>query len=206
MSEMVFKKAEPGDSVWAGERLLETMLGFGVNVFGLGSKKRALEVLSSFFEKRTNRLSYQYSYIAQIEGNPAGLLLILPGSRLMRANLATAVQVFSVYRFAEIAELVKRTIHMIDEEKAAKDELYVGNVAVSPQFRRRGIGHKLLEFAENFAIENEMKKLSLMVEIENSAAIALYEKYGFLEKEKYLNPDHLQETGSLGSVKMVKEI
>ena len=70
-------------------------------------------------------------------------------------------------------------------------EGYVTNVAVLPEYRRRGIGKKLLEFViENS--KNELEFISLEVRVSNVAAISLYESFDFknvgLRKRFYTNP------------------
>ena len=72
-----------------------------------------------------------------------------------------------------------------NEENIPNDELYIGHLAVTEKFRRQGIGLKLLEHAEEKAREKGLPKLSLLTEIENSAARALYEKYGFRLNRHY---------------------
>ncbi|MGN1123189.1 MAG: ribosomal protein S18-alanine N-acetyltransferase [Eubacterium sp.] len=54
-------------------------------------------------------------------------------------------------------------------------EGYVTNVAVLPEYRRRGIGHALLLKC----MENDMDFITLEVRQSNSPAINLYEKSGF---------------------------
>ena len=48
--------------------------------------------------------------------------------------------------------------------------------------QRQGIATKLIEFAEDWAKEQDVKRLELTVITENEPAIALFEKTGF-EKE-----------------------
>ena len=51
---------------------------------------------------------------------------------------------------------------------------------VKPEYRRKGIGRKLLYKA---LIENEPKEMMLFVDIDNTPAIRLYESLGFVKKE-----------------------
>lgn len=71
------------------------------------------------------------------------------------------------------------------------DEGYINNVAVEPAARRHGVGEALLEVFCRFG-EAHLAFLTLEVRHSNSAAIALYEKHGFLEagrrKNYYQNP------------------
>ena len=72
------------------------------------------------------------------------------------------------------------------------DECYIANVAVHPDFRRRGIGQMLLRGLFDFAARRESAFLSLEVRPSNAAAIALYEREGFrragLRRNFYTDP------------------
>ncbi len=59
------------------------------------------------------------------------------------------------------------------------DEGYIGNVAVLPAFRRRGIADALLDAAEALAREMGLRFLTLEVRAGNAPAVALYEKHGY---------------------------
>ena len=59
------------------------------------------------------------------------------------------------------------------------DEGYITNVAVHPDFRRRGIAQKLLDVFESFATANKLAFLTLEVRESNYGAIALYGSRGY---------------------------
>lgn len=61
------------------------------------------------------------------------------------------------------------------------DEGYITNVAVFPEYRRSGIAAKILEVYLNFAEANQLAFVTLEVRPTNTAAIALYQRYGFEE-------------------------
>ncbi|SHO46816.1 GNAT family N-acetyltransferase [Desulfopila aestuarii] len=52
-------------------------------------------------------------------------------------------------------------------------------MSVSPDHWRNGIGSRLLEYLESWAIENEVEKLELEVWSNNENAICLYKKKGY---------------------------
>ena len=51
--------------------------------------------------------------------------------------------------------------------------------AVAPDFRNRGIGSRILDFAVSYFVELGMKRLRLHVYKDNPNAIRLYERKGF---------------------------
>ncbi|MCR5481858.1 MAG: ribosomal protein S18-alanine N-acetyltransferase [Clostridia bacterium] len=71
------------------------------------------------------------------------------------------------------------------------DEGHITNVAVAPEFRRRGIGEAMLTRLIELAEAEDIMKFTLEVRISNLQAQALYEKLGFepagLRKGYYLD-------------------
>jgi ribosomal-protein-alanine N-acetyltransferase len=59
------------------------------------------------------------------------------------------------------------------------DEAHISTLCVRPEYRRRGIGELLLLTMIELAEEKNATAVTLEVRISNSAAEALYEKYGF---------------------------
>lgn len=70
-------------------------------------------------------------------------------------------------------------------------EGYVTNIAVLPEYRRRGIGKQILDYVIS-TCANELEFISLEVRTSNDAAISLYEYFGFervgLRKRFYTHP------------------
>ncbi|MCX7615075.1 MAG: ribosomal protein S18-alanine N-acetyltransferase [Clostridiales bacterium] len=60
------------------------------------------------------------------------------------------------------------------------DEGYIANVAVHPDFRRKGVGETLINGLLNKASDLGCSFLTLEVRSSNTAAISLYQKYGFI--------------------------
>lgn len=59
------------------------------------------------------------------------------------------------------------------------DEGYISNVAVAPEYRRRGVARKLLERLERRCRDLKLSFMTLEVRASNAPAIALYESRGF---------------------------
>jgi len=58
-------------------------------------------------------------------------------------------------------------------------ELHIGNLAVAREFRRKSIGSTLLRQLLKIAEEKRAEMVTLEVRASNTAAISLYEKFGF---------------------------
>jgi len=59
------------------------------------------------------------------------------------------------------------------------DEGHITNVAVHPDFRRKGIGEALISVLLNHTIEKGIRSHTLEVRASNDPAISLYKKFGF---------------------------
>lgn len=123
-------------------------------------------------------------------------------------NFGTEIEPMKEKHIAEIAEIERLCFSLPWSENALKDELtnenahfltaltfgrvsgYIGvieicgeaditNVAVHPDFRRFGIGRKLLDTAENEASKRKCESITLEVRESNTAAINLYSGNGY---------------------------
>lgn len=72
------------------------------------------------------------------------------------------------------------------------DEAHITTLAVKKEWRRKGIGSKLLEELIKKAKEKDLKFLTLEVRASNYPAINLYKKFGFViegtRRRYYVNP------------------
>ena len=75
---------------------------------------------------------------------------------------------------------------------AVAGEGYVTNIAVFPEFKRRGVASLILFYAFSLARKLGLEFISLEVRESNNSAIALYQKFGFckegIRKNFYDNP------------------
>ena len=72
------------------------------------------------------------------------------------------------------------------------DEGQITNIATHPDFRRQGIGERVVRAIIDYASESGLVSISLEVRESNAAAISLYEKLGFVSvgvrKNFYTSP------------------
>ena len=77
------------------------------------------------------------------------------------------------------------------------DECHIGNIAVHPDYRKKGIASKLLDELLKGCKEHGTNYILLEVRSSNASAQNLYKKYGFKElvirKKYYKNPDGTYE-------------
>ncbi|MBR4049762.1 MAG: ribosomal protein S18-alanine N-acetyltransferase [Clostridia bacterium] len=120
----------------------------------------------------------------------------------------TVIEPMKEEHISEIAEIERLCFSLPWSENALKDELtnenahfltaltfsrvsgYIGiieicgeaditNIAVHPDFRRFGIGKRLLDTAENEAVQRNCESITLEVRESNEAAISLYSGNGY---------------------------
>lgn len=60
------------------------------------------------------------------------------------------------------------------------DEGFFTNVAVHPDARRQGVADALLKTLTAFGAAHKLYRLTLEVRVSNAAAVALYEKHGYV--------------------------
>jgi len=61
------------------------------------------------------------------------------------------------------------------------DEAHVTNVAVHPDYRRKGVGRRIMETLINEAVRLGKERMTLEVRVSNTPAINLYKSLGFEE-------------------------
>lgn len=78
------------------------------------------------------------------------------------------------------------------------DHLWIDNVAVDPGWQARGLGRRLLAFADAEARRRGLPELGLLTNERYTANIAMYERYGYREthREPHLGTDlvHFRKT------------
>ena len=94
----------------------------------------------------------------------------------------------SVFRVATVNGQVAGYVGM----QHILDEGYICNIAVFPEYRRRGVATALLHALDAYAKENGMASISLEVRQSNTAAQQLYSRFDFetvgRRKHFYQNP------------------
>ena len=61
---------------------------------------------------------------------------------------------------------------------------WINRLAVAPDFRRRGYGRRLLQAAEERLRQQGMQVIAALVESDNPASLALFQKAGYVEIDR----------------------
>lgn len=91
-----------------------------------------------------------------------------------------------VFSFFELLKLWGKSIILKSiNDKSEMDGLYIQNISVDALARGEGIGTKLMNFVNEFALQNGYSSLWLDVAYNNPKAKKLYEREGFIEVSKH---------------------
>ncbi|MFI5178964.1 MAG: GNAT family N-acetyltransferase [Vicinamibacterales bacterium] len=135
---------------------------------------------------------------AKRPGESANAMVFATGNMLLRGLLILGLG--GALRYVRYTRARARV-----EISRPPDSYYIGELDVHPEDRNRGIGARLLEYAESEARAEGFGRMSLCTGISNPAQ-HLYERAGFRIIETRRHSDYERLTGNPGRVLMVKEL
>jgi ribosomal protein S18 acetylase RimI-like enzyme len=169
------------------------------------------ELLKTFFKNPGNTFSKENIIVEEENGKIRGLVLAHPVSNLKQFIINELKSIKNTKKgllnfLITLFKMLSRFKLVIYYPRLKNDELFICNLAVFKEYRGMGIATKLLEKTEEMAMEKGLNKLSLYVEIDNSNAKRVYEKFGFQEVNKAVFPKKYNKYNLFGFFKMIKEI
>ena len=174
-----------------------------------GSERRALRLLGAVFHRTGHAASYDCCQVATENGRIVGLVAGFPvrdGDRLSRRFVSLTLPRLPPWRWPGTFRHLQAAGGV--SPNPPYDAYYVDALAVAPGFRRQGIAHTLLEIAERDATTAGLRKLALDTGLQNAPARALYDAYGFREREIRKAPDArtAKALGGPGFIGYLKEV
>jgi ribosomal protein S18 acetylase RimI-like enzyme len=137
--------------------------------------KKGLEEL---FVLPNNRVSFESCMVVEIDEQVAASMISYPAYTMDSLNQLIISRLEKKY--PKNSEGYQKIIQpIIVSKEAFDDEYYIDNLGVIKQYRGRGIGTKLINYAETIAKEKKFKKCSMLAEINNQRALDLYKKLGY---------------------------
>ena len=152
------------------------------NYFFASTKTTALKILDQLYEPPETIFSKDFFWVHEDHGTIRGAISIFPGKdkELFEKNIGKQGK-----KFAQIAGFFP-TMKMLFRGSLHKymppiydDKLYIQALAVFPQYRGQRIASALLHHAFEYANQQQLPKVSLLVEIPNEHAMLVYKQYGF---------------------------
>ena len=137
---------------------------------GENEEHKILKTLENYIQMDVCRLSYNNIYTYEIDNKNVAILLAYNSNDVEKLDKPM------------IEHLKTKNIFLESFEKECfDDEFYIDTVSVLEDYQGQGIAKELFAFAQQKAREQGFKKLSLLVDLENKKAKALYAKLGFLD-------------------------
>lgn len=202
---IAIRPALSGDAPLASPLLYQTMGHLADFFFGCDPRRTVMETIQILYcGASRNRLNYRFAWILEVDGEAAGILVAYPGADVFRLDLQTGKCLAGWFSLPALARLAGRAL-LIPGKEALPGEYYLSNVSVLPEFQGRGLGSRLLAFAEDQARSLQIDRCSLCVDMDNSAARRLYERTGYQVSQVQYYRQGAAQAGR-GYFRMVKEI
>ncbi len=166
-TDIAIRKATPKQ----GSKLAELMnlAGEGLPAHlwsgAAGPGEDPMEVGAKRIANAEGAFSYRNIHVALADDEIAGMLL--------------SYQLPDPYPVGSLKDYPEPVRPLIELESLAPGSWYINGIATAKAWRGRGIGRRLMHYAEFLAREAEARGLSLIVAEQNSGAKAMYEKLGY---------------------------
>lgn len=173
--EIKVRQAQIKDGSKVAPLIVDAIGEIANRITGEETPEAVIEGLIELFEREDNRNSYLNTYVAECNGEVAGMMIVYGGDQAV--SLDAQLEKWLAAKNAPVQTI---------EVEANPDEFYIDTVCVDPQFRGQGIGTILLKYAETLCKEQGYPKLSLSVELQKKRARHLYEKIGYVYSEPWM--------------------
>ncbi len=171
---LVLRPAEPADARAIAEFIAfaeEEMLPFYT---GTDDPQKSLEVLTDFVQSPVlNRFSIANHIVADLGGTVVGSILAFPSDQQPVLDQT-------------LLEFINRHGHNLQQLffEGIPGTYYLCTVGVSPHYRGRGLGRKLMDAALKRGRQLGFRQASLLVSRKKPKAKALYQRVGFKVSEE----------------------
>ncbi len=174
--EIVLRAAVPDDVGHIGRFILAST-PYLRYIFG----NRVEPVLTALIRSRWSVFSWKYVRLAEVGSKVVGMLLGYAWKeRSLFEDVASGMRMFLHGRGHFVRSLPYLWKLRDVTGYVNRGEYYVSNVAVAPEYRGMGIGKKLMETAFALARRKGTRAVALDVEEDNTSALNLYRRMGFV--------------------------
>jgi ribosomal protein S18 acetylase RimI-like enzyme len=146
--------------------------------------------MRALYPRERHTASWDVCRVAEAGGELVGVIAAFPsddGDELARRFVRLTLRYSPPWRIPGLFRHLRATAAVSPHPPPAV--LYVDALATAPAHRRRGVATALLEDVERSARRAGLKGVALDTGIENRAARALYEHYGFTQRGLRPAPD-----------------
>ncbi|HCW51912.1 MAG TPA: N-acetyltransferase [Clostridiales bacterium] len=173
--EAALRRARPEDAGDFARLMVESSPRFFPALFGID----ASAVMRELFRYRGHVLSHEHTLVVEVGGRVAGMALAYDFRHRTLRELRTGLLLVRCLplRMVRLAALLVRAQCTLG--RLQRDEYYLSNIAVHPDFRGRGLGTRLLREVESSALRAGCRRVVLDAESDNERAIRLYSRLGY---------------------------
>ena len=167
------------------------------------------DLIKFLYDTPGSMIAKEKIVIEEENGKIRGLILAYPASDMKKMAIPMLRSIKGLLLINGLLNLLKMLYRLKLNRHfpgIEDDELFISNLAIFEEYRGKGVATKLLDKAEEMAIEKGLNKLSLYVETDNLHAKRVYEKRGFKEVKKAVLPESYNKYNLYGFYKMVKGI
>ncbi len=170
----------PGLAGWEPRYLaLEAQASAPYGAFVYEDAAEAARVQALLFERDVGDLARGYGQIAIVDGQPAGMMVCIPGDQLAKARLKAAIVLRKAGLLEAPATARRASLAGPTLAKIAPDDFYLSRIAVDAAHRGRRVGAALLARYELEARQRAAGRLILEVSPSHPEAARMYERAGF---------------------------
>lgn len=160
------------------ELIYETELKIFRSLLGK-DETEAINNIKSLINAGNNSFGSEHIHVASDDGKVLGILVSFRGKDVgFHKDLKAYGRVLD---FNDLLRyIVKGTlINELLTARVGREEYYLSNVAVTPEFRGQGVGSFIVENALKLAENAGCKKVILNVTLTNEGALKFYKRFGF---------------------------
>lgn len=146
--------------------------------WGIGTEKEMKENFKRLMKMEENRFSLDNILVAKIDDKLIGTVLLIEGKDINRLTINSEIQILKKQKgLNKIIYMILSIIGNIFYKECNKDELYISNIAIKPEFRGNGYANLMIKNISKLAKKKGYKKVSLVAK--NDKLIKFYKKIGF---------------------------
>ncbi|MEG1287010.1 MAG: GNAT family N-acetyltransferase [Clostridium sp.] len=148
--------------------------------WGNGSEEEMRKRLIAMLKEKNNRFALDNIIVCRENESFVGILLSAEGKDIKRLTFKSDIKLLPLqYNLIEKVRfgLFNIMTGYLFYKECNKDEYYLSNIAIKPEFRRNGYGKLLMDFGDKTAKDKGYKKVSLNAN--NAKLVDLYKTFGF---------------------------
>ena len=176
---MKFRSARPADSSAVVPLVYSSGPAFLDYIFCQHNVQQSQSFMHTAFTQGGGELGYRNHTVAELDGSVVGAGACFDSTDSFLFNLTGMRQIIQFYGLITGCQVIRRALGAATAvPPAAKNQLYIGHLGISPPCRGQGIGEALImHLIQQHRSQHQAAVLD--VSVENPRAQQLYQRMGF---------------------------